>query len=390
MFRPIISIYALLASFIIVCMGNSLQTVLLPARASLEHFSEVMIGAMMSGYYAGFIAGTFICPWLIARVGHIRVFAASCAGACAVMLIHALFINPWIWIALRVLYGLCLVHLFTVMESWLNSVGEKGTRGKILSVYMIANFISSFIGQMLFFVAPAKGFQLFSLCSILLSLSLVPLILSRITPPPPVPLDSPEQYLGIRKLYRISPLGVIGALTAGLMTGAYWGLTAVYILGIGFSQNDVAWFMAASLLGGLVAQWPLGALFDRNRRYAIMLSLALITIAAIAITSMAFWDMQKAPFGIVFLLVFGIIFGTGFHPFYSLCMAHTNDFVPAGSYVHASAGLQLTQSIGAAAGPLIASFLMHAMGNRMLYMYIALLSGSFILYRLLIGRRQNT
>ena len=100
---------------------------------SIEHFSEVMIGAMMSGYYAGFIAGTFICPWLIARVGHIRVFAASCAGACAVMLIHALFIQPWIWIALRILYGLCLVHLFTVMESWLNSIGEKGTRGKILS-----------------------------------------------------------------------------------------------------------------------------------------------------------------------------------------------------------------------------------------------------------------
>ena len=169
------------------------------------------------------------------------------------------------------------------------------------------------------------------------------------------------------------------------MTGAYWGLTAVYILGIGFSQNDVAWFMAASLLGGLLAQWPLGALSDRNRRYAIMLSLALIAIAAaIAITSMAFWDMQKVPFGIVLLLGLGIIFGAGFHPFYSLCMAHTNDFVPAGSYVHASAGLQLTQSIGAAAGPLIAGFpLCMVWATECSMHHIALLSGSFIVYRLL-------
>lgn len=378
MLQRILPIAGLFASFIILCLGNSLQSVLLPARATLEHYSDFTIGTMMSGYYAGFIAGTFIAPWLISRVGHIRVFAAGAAAACAIMLTHALFVQPLAWIILRAFYGLSLVHLFTVMESWLNSLGDKESRGKILSIYMIANFLSSSAGQLLFFIAPVQGFELFSISAVLLSLSLFPLMVSPIKQPEQVPHTA---SFGVRELYRISPLGIAGALTAGLMAGAYWGLAAVYILEIGFPQNDVAWFMAASLIGGLCAQWPLGVVSDRiGRRLAIMISLCLMLLASLMLAFMGLWDAPKEAFGLLWLCGWGVLFGAGFHPFYSLCMAHANDFVPPGNFVRASAGLQLTQSIGAVIGPMIAGFLMHTLGNKMLFLYIATLVAAFIFY----------
>ncbi|MDE3060372.1 MAG: MFS transporter [Pseudomonadota bacterium] len=380
MLRRVTSVIALLASFSILCLGHGLQSVLLPARADLMHFSGVLIGGLMSSYYVGFIAGTFVCPWLIARVGHIRVFAAAAAGASAIMLAHSLTLHPLAWLLLRAIYGLCLVHLYTVMESWLNRIVDQDTRGRILSVYMIINFISMSLGQMLFFLAPADGFELFAISSMLLSLALVPLILSRIEQP--TPIEAP-QTLGVRRLLAISPLSVAGALAAGLMGSAYWGLTAAYVINLGFPPHDAAWFMAAGLMGGLLTQWPLGALSDRiGRRQVIMLASALVLSASLALALTALWSSPSATFGMGWLLVWSMLFGAGLHPLYSLCIAHANDFVGPEYFVRASVGLQLIQSVGAIIGPLAAGAMIHAAGQSMLFFYLALLAGALILYDL--------
>ncbi len=375
----LLSVAALLTSFAILCLGHGLQSVLLPARGAMfEHYPNLATGAMMSAYYAGFIAGAFVCPRLIVRVGHIRVFAAGASVASVIMLLHALIPHPAAWIAIRAVYGFCLVNLYTVMESWLNSIGEQRTRGKILSIYMIVNFLAMSGGQLLFFAAPVEGFELFSLSAIMLSLALVPLMLSRSAQPSNI---KPPESFSLKRLFEVSPLGVTGAAVAGLMGGAYWGLTAVFVLGMGFTQNAVAWFMASSLIGGLIAQWPLGALSDRiNRRYVIVLAASLISVASAMLTSMALWDAPAETFGAASLVLIGALFGAGFHPLYSLCIAHANDFVSPQHFVRASTGLQLTQGVGAIFGPLLAGFVMYLGGSGMLYAYIGAFAGLLTVY----------
>jgi MFS family permease len=377
----LLSVTALLGSFAILCLGHGLQSILLPARGAMfEDYPNLTTGAMMSAYYVGFIAGTFICPALISRVGHIRVFAAASSCASVIMLLHALINNPLAWIALRVFYGFCLVNLYTVMESWLNSIGEPKNRGKILSVYMIINFLAMSAGQLLFFLAPIEGFELFSISAIMLSLALVPLILSRSVQPNYLP--APE-FFGIKQLFKVSPLGVTGALIAGLMGGAYWGLTAIFILHLGYAQQAVAWFMSASLIGGLCAQWPLGALSDRiNRRYIIMLAASMVSITACVLAMMAFWKPPAETYSVQWLILIGAFFGAGFHPLYSLCIAHANDYIAPEHFVRASTGLQLVQGIGAIAGPMAAGAFMYIGGYPMLYAYIASLSGLLVLYNM--------
>ncbi len=378
--RSLVPVLALLISFVILCLGHGLQSVLLPARATLEQYSDPMLGLLMSTYFIGFIIGTFTAPQLILRVGHIHVFAAAAAGACVTVLGYPLAPYPFVWVVLRLIYGLCLVHMYTVMESWLNSISEPGTRGRILSVYMILNFIAMSLGQMMFFSTSVGGFEMFSITAILLASSLIPLLLSRTAKPSF--RHSPERF-GVSKLYALSPLGVAGGLVAGLAGGTYWGLTAPYILKLGFSQAHTAWFMASSMVGGLLAQWPLGALSDRmNRRWVILLATGLVFLSALLLATMALVPDITAEIGTPGLLACAVLFGAGFHPLYSLCIAHANDFVPAEQFVRASAGLQLVQSIGAATGPLLVGTLMQFYGNIVPYGFIAALTGILALYTL--------
>lgn len=376
--RKIVPIISLLMSFMILCFGHGLQSVLLPARATLEQFSAITTGAMMSSYYAGFIIGTFICPWLIARVGHIRVFAAGAAVASAIMLMHVLFITPLTWILLRFIYGLSMVHLYSVMESWLNTIVESEDRGRILSVYMIINFISMSVGQLLFFLKPVQGFELFAIAAIMLSLSLLPVILSVIIQPAPI---KSANTLSLKRLFTLSPLGVTGAFTGGLIGSAYWGLAARFVLKAGYTQEEVALFMSASFIGGLAAQWPLGIASDRiGRRIVIVTASFMIALASMLLVALTMW--YDPAEGCIPLLLPGILFGAGLHPLYSLCIAHTNDHLGPEHFVRASTSLQFVQSSGAISGPVLASLCMYIAGYRALFIYVAVLATALMLYGL--------
>lgn len=380
-YKSLAPVFALLLSFCVLCLGHGLQSVLLPARATLENYSDFALGLLSSSYFIGFITGTFTAPRLIGRVGHVHVFAASAAGASAAMLCFPMLSGAIPWIMIRFFYGLCLVQFYTVMESWLNSISTGTTRGKILSCYMILNFIAMSGGQLLFSNTSASSYHMFSICAMLFSLSLIPLLLSRIRKPDHV---SSAETFGLKRLYACSPLGTAGALAVGLTSGAYWGMTAPYILQLGFPQTHIAWFMAASMMGGLIGQWPLGALSDHiNRRWVIVIASVIVSVSALLLTQLALSSSPAIHIGTKGLLSCAMLFGIGFHPLYSLCIAHTNDFVPHHLFVRASATLQLVQSSGAIIGSLLAGMLMQQAGAPVLYMYIGILTGMLAVYSLL-------
>ena len=60
----------------VILAGNGLLGTLLGVRGQLEGMSASMLGWIMSGYFAGFVTGTFWVPRLIRRIGHIRAFSA--------------------------------------------------------------------------------------------------------------------------------------------------------------------------------------------------------------------------------------------------------------------------------------------------------------------------
>ena len=371
----IIGVSALLLSVGAINLGLGLQVSLLGLRAGLENFSLVTTGLVMSSFYAGIIIGTFVSPPLVNRVGHIRTFAAFASLMSAAALIHAVFVDPIAWIAFRAFTGICFAALSLVGESWLNERATNQTRGTLLSIYFVTILAASALGQVLLPLAPVSGFELFVLVSIIVSVALVPVALTS----SPSPAIAPARRLTVRELMAISPVGLAGCFGAGLITGAFWGLGAVYAQAIGLSTGDIAVFMTALIAGGIVTQWPLGRLSDViDRRLVIAgVTFALAIIGAWVASGL----IDKSPL----LFLAAALSGGLMLPVYGLSIAHTNDFVDADKFVPASESLLLVYGCGATAGPVIATVAMNSIGPGGLFIYAAIVGGAlglFTLYRI--------
>lgn len=76
-----IPLASLLSGVGLLVVGTGLMFSAIGAQAGLANFSGFVTGLIMSAYFAGFIFGTYACPAIIRRVGHIRTFAAMASLA---------------------------------------------------------------------------------------------------------------------------------------------------------------------------------------------------------------------------------------------------------------------------------------------------------------------
>ncbi len=366
MWSGLITFRTLLLCLFIIMLGNGLQGTLLTLRSTLEGFEPTLIGIIMSSYYIGYLVGSRWVPRIVREVGHIRVFAALTAVAAAAILLYAVFLDPYIWVALRLISGFCFVGIFITVESWINHFAGNERRGKILSVYMIVQMVGIGLGQMLLNIADVEGFVLFAVISIVLSLGSVPILLATTQEPRIQSLST----LNIRGLFEVAPLGMVGAFAAGLILGGFWGMGPLFANSLGLSALEVSGFMTVVVLGGLLFQWPLGWLSDRISRPRLIQGIAWLG-TAVCLTLLFSSGM---PWPLVLALSF--VFGGLSLPLYSVLIAHTNDYVRLEQMVETSGCFIFIYGLGAVVGPLIVGLMIEAFGS---YGFFLFQSGVFAL-----------
>jgi MFS family permease len=339
-------------------------------RAGVAGFSSVTLGLVTSAYFVGFMGGTYFCPALIRKVGHIRAFAALASVASSLPILHALWVDPWFWGLLRLVTGVCMVGLYIVLESWLNALAPNALRGRLFAVYMAVNFIGLAIGQWLILLSDRYDFIHFALVSILFSFALLPITLTPVAEPAPV--DTPA--LNLLRLYHASPLGTVAAAVGGLLAGAFYGLSASYAQGLGLSDSEVATLVAATILGGALFQWPVGHYSDTRDRRVVLLWVCTLG-AALAAASYLLPDLGSGS-----RILLAVLFGGAMFAIYGLSVAHANDQVDSTRLVEFTSGLLLIHGIGAALGPTIAGTVMDQAGSASLMLYFAVILAALALY----------
>lgn len=362
--------WPLLFGIALLMLGAGLQGSLLGVRAALEGFGTTTVGIIMSSYYVGYLLGSTYATRLVANVGHIRVFAAFASVASSAVLLHALFLQPVGWVLFRVASGFCLAGLFVVAESWLNDSATNETRGSLLSMYMVVVSGGLGFGQLLLNVAPPESADLFLITSVLVSVALVPMALSRRANPRM--LQPARVKLG--EVFRAAPLGVIGVGLAGAATGAVFGMGVVYGQLVGLSLAKTSIFMLVAIVAGAVLQWPIGAVSDRVDRRKVIAASALLAAAASVLGT-------TGPTGIPLLVTVGLV-GGGTFPLYALLNAHTNDWISADQMVGAGSRLVLVSGLGAIGGPFIASVAMNGIGPEGFFWFLAVANAAIALYAL--------
>lgn len=376
MLAHLFPIGALLAGTALLLLGTGLLNTVLALRGAAEGFGNATMGLLGSAYFAGFLIGTHVCPGLIRRTGHVRAFAFFAASAAACVQLHTLLVAPLPWAILRVATGLALVGLYTVIESWLNSQAAHERRSQIFAIYMAVNLGALALAQQLLQVADPLAFAPFAIATILICLAVTPVSATRFSPP--ALTHAPRQPL--LRLWRAAPAACSGAMLSGLCMGAFWGLSAVYGQRIGLTDTDVAMLMTLTILGGALAQWPIGRVSDRiDRRRALGMAAGAACLAALG------WAVAGVAGKAVLTAAF--VFGCFAFALYPIVVAHLIDHLAHEEILSGSAALLLLHGVGAAIGPALAGLAMAHFGAHALPLHFASMLAPLCLHALLQARR---
>lgn len=361
---------SLIVSLVLLVSGNAFLTSLLGLRLSMGDFNSSVIGWILVFYSFGFVAGSLYASRIINSVGHIRAFAVFAAVLSVVILLHPLAIDIALWAGLRALAGFAMAGLMIVVESWFSSAATNKNRASLFAVYQVIFFLSTAGGQVLIRVGDPTGFAPFSIAAILVTLALVPLSMTRRESP----TIEPSERMSLRRLYKTSPVGVVGALVGGILITSFYMLGPVFGDQVGLERNQISNFMATAIIAAMLFAWPVGRLcdyFDRNR---IMLSAA--TVAALASLSAALMGGFST---LVLFVSVGVFIGIS-ATLYPIAVAVTNDLMESRQITAASTALLLSYGIGSCLGPLLSALFMDLLGPRGFFISNALVLGGLILF----------
>jgi MFS family permease len=343
--------WGLFAALLLLMMGNGLVGVLIGVRSELEGFNTTVTGMVLAAYFAGFLIGSQVTPRIMARVGHIRVFAGLSSLVASTALMHALFVSPITWALLRLVFGFAMAGLYVVVESWLNELVSNTNRGRVMAVYMVVSMGGLGMGQMLIGLGSALQPTLFIVAGALMAIAVTPISLS-INDAPFFELPPKARY---RDLWEQAPLGVITAIGAGVANGALIAMAGVFATQVGLSGARTGAFVAAAAVGSVVLQWPVGAMSDMIGRPR---SILLVTFAAAGVGAVA-TGLGAQGWALIGAMV---LLGGLSYPMYSLALSHVVDVLPSGQAVTGSVAVVFLTGVGAIFGPLSASVTMDLVG----------------------------
>jgi len=376
LFKTLGTVVSLLLSYGLLLLANGLFSTLLGVRTQVEGFSTTLVGFIVAAYFMGLLFGGLFAGRVVTRVGHIRSFAAFASLMSVSALLFPILVTPIAWMMLRMLGGFCMAGMIMVTESWLNEAASNKTRGQILSFYMTTNYFAAGCGQFLLTAGDPSQFQLFSLASIIFSLALLPVLLTRAKAP--VPVRSKRMH--VWTLYRIAPLGVFGVFCCGLINSSIHGLSPVYATNMGFSEAQLSTFMAAIIMSGLFLQLPIGHLSDRIGRGPLLVYIPVLV--ALAAISMVY------AYEYTLILIGAMVFGAFVFTLYSLAAATANDMVNAEQRVQVAGALLITYGAGAVTGPILAGQFMALLGPQGLFFYFALVCLLLSAFAIMMRRRR--
>lgn len=370
--RMLISFAALFLSVILLQLSSGGVAPLDALSGLALGFSRAEVGLLGSAHFVGFFIGCWWAPRLMGSVGHVRAFAACTAAGAIGLLAHMLIVDPLAWALMRIATGLCIAGCYTVVESWMQAKLTNATRGRAMGVYRGVDMGASLAAQLLIGVLEPSSYISYNLLAMLCCASLLPLTLTR-TVQPEVPA-APRLRPGLA--WALSPLAVAGVVVAGLTSAAFRMVGPIYGQEVGLAAGQIAWFLAAFVLGGALAQWPTGWLADKIDRRRVLIGASVAAMFACAFT------IAASTGGTALVMLAAGLFGLTTFPIFSVAAAHAHDFAHSDQRVDLSAALLFFYAIGAIASPLIASTLIAAHGPKALFVFVSLAHGLLIVFGL--------
>lgn len=378
--RLLISFAALFFSVILLQLSSGGTGPLDVLSGTVLGFSRQEIGMLGSAHFFGFFIGCWWAPRLMGSVGHSRAFAAFTATGAIGLMAHMVVIDAYAWAVMRVASGLCVAGCYTVIEAWLQSKVTNETRGRTMGIYRVVDMTGSLGAQMIIGVLAPASYVSYNLLAMGCCAALLPLTLTKVKQPETP--DSPR----LRPMLAVtrSPLAAAGVVVAALSSASFRMVGPIYGQEVGLSAGQIAWFLSAFVLGGALAQFPIGWLADKFDRRVVLIWLSVAAMASCFVTVMA------SGMGTIGIMLTAGLFGLTTFPIYSVAAAHAHDFASSEERVELSAALMFFFALGAIFAPYLASVLIENFGPSALFLMISTGHAALIVFGLTRMRARPT
>lgn len=355
--------FLLAVSLFMFIAATNILTPLLPAITVDFGISIFMAGVVVGSYGLARLAVDLPAGRLADRVGFRRL-----SGFAVVLLIASSvlgFFSPTVLvlIAARVGSGIAVGILATVILSALSSTATDANRGKVMSLFHVANntgiamypFIGAFIGLMFDW---RVTFALTAVLAVIAAAILLPLLRGLHIPsgarPGKKPASTQHVLYGPRRA--IALVSINFGVTANMIhrhgfRNTILPLYAATVLGLG--GLSIATAIALMSVAGLMVATPGGMLGDRIGRRRVIVA-GLLAVAAGDLVFILTGDLLS------FLVVAAII---GFGDFFSSSQtALMSELVPPEERTRTLSTYRFSADLGALIGPILLAFVMDVNG----------------------------
>lgn len=342
--------WPILAAVGLIQIGNGISGTLFALEVDARGLQGWEIGLLLCMFYAGSTAGPFLAPVLIRRIAHIGTIVVF-ALLSALSVAGLAFAPGALTLALlRAGQGIGLSAFYAAIESWLNLGTEDRWRARVFAMYILVQLIGLASGQLLLNARGMGEMALFLLAATLIA---SPAAVVGMAPHKNPQFETPTP-IGMIALARRAPLGVVAVLLSGFTWAGIMATGPVFAQRIGLGDFDKSLFMALPIIGGVIAQFPLGWLADHNERRVVLSGMS------VAAALFAAFGAVASPGVPLFIAIAG--FGAMALPLYAVAVALTNEVLSQDHRIAASASMVIYFGAGAVAGPSVTALVMDSWG----------------------------
>lgn len=367
----LVAVSGVIASSTIGAFASGSLFAYIPVKLLSIGFEPWVASAMLPAVAFGGLAGCFATGPLLRLVGHARVFMLLYAVMVMTMLAISYFESPYAWLVARMCYGFAINGIFIVAQSWLHYASTDEIRGKVITTFYIAYVVALGFGSFVAGQMDITGNTVPILATAVVAMAMIPVGLTRLPQP-----EAPEAIaVNIRKVWKISPVGLAGMFAVGGATMLMQSMAPIYTTSLGFGPADVGLLMFLMQVGLIAIQMPMGALSDRIDRRIV---LALVSLGSVIVAGVAF-----GAHGAASLLMLIVVFSlwNGFNEtVYSVSSALANDRADPADYVMLSSTQMIAWSISAFIIPSIATIILAFLPIQFFMPMGMLISATFLLF----------
>ncbi len=366
-----IAMSGIIISMMMMAASSGIAFAYIPITLSNNGFEPWVASAMFPALSFGGLMGCLAVGWFLRLSGHARVFMSVYALIIWSYLIILLTDDPYIWIFARALYGFGINGAFIVAQSWLHDACTDDNRGRVITIFYVFYVICVGFGSYAIGFINVDSSVPMAICVGLVTLAILPVGLTRLRQP-----EAPEGFnIQIRKLWKLSPVGLMGMLCVGGLTMTLQGFAPIYAGTLEYTPSDIGILLLVMQMGLLVVQLPMGAASDRiDRRYILLIVALLSTLFGI------FAIATESNLNFIWLIIIFALWSGSIETIYSVSSALANDRADPKHYVFLSSTLMIIWSLGAFIVPLTSTLLLQFLPVKMFMWLLLSLSAVFAIF----------